>query len=858
MGTVRDWIRHHRALAAFVAGVLLTLAAVAVVALVILADQRRSARVLQAALSQALHRGVEIDRVTDLGPSRVVLRGLRLPADRGWPVEMKAESVEASGPLLSAARGDSAPVRLLVTRPTIVGGGGGASGAAALEGLREGLASFLGSAAMLDVAVTGGIVQTPGGTTEDVTFDTTIRKGTEEVRGEVVLRGRDRSRFTLGLVARAEGDTIRLDLAGDGALTPMAPWLAPALAQTRKADPASLRAQIGLSPGDRAAGRLSARFGDLASVEGALSVQDKRLRLSELRGTTDLALAAPVAGLQGPVTGRAELADGEITWSPERGGWPEGRLTLHVLDAHLPAATVGSDVRAHGLEVKLALEPREGTPGVRGDLRGERLEIAGLALAPIATPFKVDLGPGGSPSRIELTGLTAQALGSSLRGTATYDVTRARADARIEASAGRLDALARQFGGDWLGPSDELRAGSLRVTVAGLDARSWNDGKVDAEARNITFRQPAGQAGIQRARLQATVRSGGAAVTYDAEGVRGTLPSFEGTLDRLEGSADLVRETDGARLKGATLVARDAQGREMLQASLGGAAAGSSGPVRLTARVAELERLAPLWPSVQRQVTGSATIELQSPDLGFSAYEGRLGLQVATAELLGGRLSVRDVSADVPLRRGNEARQPEYGPLKIGELVGFGIVLYDLTGRARAVGQRLTLTDLHYGLYSGEGGGTIDVELGASGLTVNGRITGDRVRIDEFIAAYGIHGGTMTGLLRYDLNIRYGGGHYGADGRISVPQGGTVTIELLDKLLSWAQADPTGVVKTALGNLRDFDYKAADIKVETKDDVKVTLSLKGKEILGIFPPRVKEINVVEMPLGFLSKQFPGL
>jgi hypothetical protein len=63
-------------------------------------------------------------------------------------------------------------------------------------------------------------------------------------------------------------------------------------------------------------------------------------------------------------------------------------------------------------------------------------------------------------------------------------------------------------------------------------------------------------------------------------------------------------------------------------------------------------------------VTGSATIELQSPDLGFSAYEGRLGLQVATAELLGGRLSVRDVSADVPLRRGNEARQPEYGPLK--------------------------------------------------------------------------------------------------------------------------------------------------------------------------------------------------
>ena len=162
MATLRDWVRRHRVLAAFVAGVLLTLAAVAVVVFLVLADQRRSAQVLAAALSQALQRGVEIERVTDLGPSRVVLRGLRLPADRGWPVEMKAESVEASGPLLSAARGDSAPVRLLVTRPTIVGGGGGASGAAALEGLRQGLASFLGSAPLLDVAVTGGVVQTAG------------------------------------------------------------------------------------------------------------------------------------------------------------------------------------------------------------------------------------------------------------------------------------------------------------------------------------------------------------------------------------------------------------------------------------------------------------------------------------------------------------------------------------------------------------------------------------------------------------------------------------------------------------------------------------------------------------------------
>ena len=263
-----------------------------------------------------------------------------------------------------------------------------------------------------------------------------------------------------------------------------------------------------------------------------------------------------------------------------------------------------------------------------------------------------------------------------------------------------------------------------------------------------------------------------------------------------------------------------------------------------------LERLAPLWPSVPRQVTGSATVELESPDLGFGTYQGRLGLQVATAELLGGRLSLRDVSADVPVRQGGAtppAGVATDGPLKVGELVGFGIVLYDVSARARAADQRLTLTDLRYGLYSGEGRGTVELELPPAGPTARARITGERVRIDEFMAAYGVHGGTMTGLLRYDLDMRYGGGRFGADGQLECAQGGTVTIELLDRLLSWAEADPTGVVRTALGNLRSFDYKAADLVVRTEanEDAKVTLSLKGREILGIFPPRVKEINVIE-------------
>jgi hypothetical protein len=236
-------------------------------------------------------------------------------------------------------------------------------------------------------------------------------------------------------------------------------------------------------------------------------------------------------------------------------------------------------------------------------------------------------------------------------------------------------------------------------------------------------------------------------------------------------------------------------------------------------------------------------------------------LKVPTAELLDGRVSLRDVSAEVPVRRGGPAptagSSPD-GALTVGELIAYGIVLYDFSGRARVADQQVTLADLRYMLYSGQGQGTASVTLAGDGLSGQARLTGEDVRIEEFMAAYGVRGGTMTGLLRYDLNVRYQGNRLGADGRMSVPEGGTVTIELLDRFLSYAEADPSGVVRRALGNLRAFDYKSAEATVRTaSDDIRVSLSLQGRERFGIFPPRVKEINVRDMPMGFLARQFPA-
>jgi hypothetical protein len=592
-----------------------------------------------------------------------------------------------------------------------------------------------------------------------------------------------------------------------------------------------------------------------------LSLREGTLRLAGLRGAADLGFAASAAGLPGPVQGRAELAAGEVFWAPERGGWPRASAVLRLAEAGWPASAAGLDLRAHGIEARVAIAPREGGASASGELRGDRVAVGGVELAPVSTPWRADLEAGGALSRVELAGLTAQVHGTAVRGTIAYDAVRARADARLDASAARLDLLGRRLGLGGLGPTDQLLAGSVRVLVTELDPRGWNDGRIDAEVRGLTLRQPQGEAAVDLARVHVGVRSGSASVGLEAERVRGTLPRFEGEIPRLAGSATVARDGAGAALTQASLVARDGEGREMFQVDLGRRTAAVTGPVHLTVRVPALDRLAPLWPSVPRQVTGSGSVALDSPDLGFGAWDGRLDLRVPSAEILDGRLSLRDVSAQVPIRRGSAASAmggPQDGPLQVGELVGYGVVVHDLTARAGATEDRVTLTDLRYALYSGEGRGTAEVELAAAGLAARAQLTGQGVRIDDFMAAYGIRGGTMTGVLRYDLDLRYRGGRLGADGRFVVPEGGTVTIDLLDRLLAYAESDPTGVVKRALANLRAFDYRAAEATVRTASDtMRVSLSLQGRERLGIFPPRVRLITVSDMPVGFLARQFPS-
>jgi hypothetical protein len=345
-----------------------------------------------------------------------------------------------------------------------------------------------------------------------------------------------------------------------------------------------------------------------------------------------------------------------------------------------------------------------------------------------------------------------------------------------------------------------------------------------------------------------------------------SLPALRGAVPRVVATAELggpagSAAPGGVRLAAATVAARNAAGQDLLTARLEPAGAGA---LRATAEAPDLARLDGLWPDVERKLSGSATLAATVSGSGWGDLDGRLALQVPDAEVLGGKVLLRDLTAELPVRRGPGAGDgPAWGRLAIAELIGYGLVVRDIASPARLWKDRLSLNQLTYALYSASGKGWAEIELEPAGPWARGELSGTGMRIEEAMSAYGVRGGTMTGLLGYDLDAQYRAGHLGVKGRFDVPAGGSVSIELLDRLLAQANADPTGVVRSALENLRNFEYKSATASVRSAttargvDDLRFSLSLLGRERFGIFPPRVKEINVHEMPLSFLMRQFPS-
>ncbi len=852
---LRSWVRRHRVLGAFAAGALLTLVVLAAAGYWVLSDQRRSARALAAALTQAFAREVRIERVTDLGTDRVVMRGVTLPREAGWPATVAAERVEATGPLLAAARGDAAPVRLTITRATVdlpAGGGGGL--AAALAGLGEAVHGFLANPLLVEVSLTGGRAMSGGVGTE---FDLTLLKGRGDAKGTLTLRPPSGAPLTLALDGRLNGTAARLGLEARGALAPLAGWVPDAMvaALGDRAVELHLEADLGTAGAVAARGRLA--FGDLVDAHVTAALESGVLELAVSQGHADLAFVAALAGLGWRPTGRVELSDVTATW-PGAGAGPTVRGVLRVPTLTVPAIAAGTDVAAERVETRLALEPAGSALTLTGELRAARLRAAGLETAPAETRYRLSFDSRGNLARAQLDGLQVRVEGAALRGGATYDAAARRLDARLEGDDVEAGELVRRLLPGWLAPGDRLRLAGLRVTTAGLDPRDLGQGVAGLEARSLRLVRSEGQLTGGHLTARADLAGGPIAVAVDAERLSSTLPVLPGAIGRVTASVGLARQPDsGFRLARAALTARDGEGREMLVATLTPAA--THGLLRLSARAPALERLDGLWPDVPRRLNGSARLDVELGGGTPAAADGRLALSVPEGDLWGGKVSVREVEAEVPIRRGMEsAGEPPWGKLAIGELIGYGVVVRDLTTPARLWRDRLSLNQLAYVLYSGSGTGWSEVEWQPAGLVARGKLTGSRVRIEEFMAAYGIRGGTMTGLLGYELDYQYRVGQLGLNGRFEVPEGGMVNIELLNRVLGYAETDPSGVVRQALENLRAFDYKHAAAEVRSAaGDIRISLSLQGRERFLVFPPKVREINIRNMPLSFLARQFPG-
>lgn len=849
------WISRHRVLAAFLGGVLLTLVAVAAVGYWVLSDQRRSARALARALSQALAREVRIERVTDIGTERVVMRGVELPREGGWPATVVAERVEATGPLLAAARGDPAPVRVTVTRPAVEIPAGGGAGLAALEGLAESVRSVLSNPLVLDLRLTGGKATHAGGVTE---FDLGLLKERGAARGELTLREGPAPPLTLSLEARQDGEAARLTLAAGGGLAPLARSLPGGAAAALAGRTLELRLEVDLGAGGSVVARGRAAVGDALVAAGSATFKGGVLEVALSQATVDLGFGAGFAGLGWTPSGRAELGDATATWRVGAGAWPTLRATVRVPALTVPAAGAGAEVMAERLETRLQLQPAGAGLGVSGEARAGRLRVAGLELAPAETRYRVGLDARGSVVRADLDALRARMEGAALEGTLGYGGAAGRLEARLEGQEVEAAGLVRRLAPGWLVATDRLRLVGARLTASGLDPRDLRRGTARLDATGLRLERADGRLAGGALSARAELGRDGIVLAVDAERLASTLPMLTGELPRVSASATLARRPDASlHPERGALTARDREGRELVVANL--EPAPTDGRLRVIVRAPALERLDGLWPAVPRRLSGSARLDVELVASDLATGEGRLTLGIPDGELWHGKVAIRDLTADVPVRRGAEGSgEPPWGALGIGELIAYGVVVRDLATPARVWRDRLSLNDLTYVLYSGNGKGWSEIDLQAAGLSARGKLTGSRVRIEEFMAAYGVRGGTMTGLMRYELDYQYRAGRLGLNGRFEVPEGGTVNIELLNRVLGYAESDPTGVVRRALENLRAFDYKHAEAEVRSAgDDVRVSLSLQGRERFLLFPPRVREINVRNMPLSFLARQFPG-
>lgn len=281
-------------------------------------------------------------------------------------------------------------------------------------------------------------------------------------------------------------------------------------------------------------------------------------------------------------------------------------------------------------------------------------------------------------------------------------------------------------------------------------------------------------------------------------------------------------------------------------------------PLSVEAQIPDLTRL-PSVGTLPFTLSGDARVSgtLNWMSTG-SVFSGHLAARVPKGEVnLGGPVVISDLGASLPLAWGGREEAPP-GAVTAESLSAFGFVLHRLRSPGRIQGSVLSLSQITYAHYGGSGRGWAESEFAGASVPLRMRLEGEGVDLATLVTEYGLTVGRITGKVGYRLTAQYSqaqgfvaAGHVASD-----PPGGQVNIDALKKLLAYAEADPTGILKRTLETLSVFSYQslAGDIRVGPQGG-RLSLSLQGKKRLGLFPGPVQAINFQNIPISLLVKTF---
>jgi hypothetical protein len=281
----------------------------------------------------------------------------------------------------------------------------------------------------------------------------------------------------------------------------------------------------------------------------------------------------------------------------------------------------------------------------------------------------------------------------------------------------------------------------------------------------------------------------------------------------------------------------------------------SGGNVELLAP--DLGRLPQLVPNLTYALSGNARVVGRlawSPE-GAPQFLGEARLQMPRASVRELGAEIGDVRVSLPISHGTETR-PSPGAVTMESLNIHGVGFRRFRAVAQLRNGLLDLPDATYVHYGGTGRGWVQAELANPDLPIRFRFEGERLDLTRFFEEYGLKAARVSGTARYVVGLihtRQNGAE--AAGRLWVDEpGGVVSIDVLRSLLSHAPEGPMGLVRDTLEGLSEFPYKSLSGEISmAQGETRIDLSLQGRERFGIFPPKIRAINIQNLPLSFVVK-----